>query len=154
MGEQLKTGFPGGGVLIEEVRFRGHPLVRSSHPTTIEITTEEYLTENGDCIIGVGATKGCAQLDDRIKDALRRSSSSVTFRIVVGSLSFSVKARGDSRLELSHPHDMVIRRSDFVSDRTLAVRADAAARDIPRDLVHLLKDPTTEGRLEIGVARR
>lgn len=146
-----KTALSGRSVLKEEVRFRGHPMVRSTHPTTIEVTTEDYLTENGDCIIGVGASKGCAQLDDRIKEGLRRKGSRVTIRITTGDLSFEVRAFGDPRLELSHTHDMVIRKSDFVSDRTLAVRADAASRSIPREMVSLLKDPATVGRLEIEV---
>ncbi len=133
------------------VEFRGHPMVRASHPTTIEVTTEDYLTENGDCIIGVAASKGCAQLDSRVKEGLRREGSKVSIRIVVGDQSFRVSARGDPRLGLSHPHDMVIRKSDFVSDRTLAVRADAASRDMPRQMVRLLKDRATVGRLEIEV---
>ena len=126
-------------------------MVRSMHPTTIELTTEEYLTENGDCIIGVGASKGCADLDGKVKELLRKEGTMVTIRLVVGKESFELRARGDPRLELSHPHDMVIRRSDFVSDRTLALGADAAARSIPRRMVSLLKDPRTTGRMEIEV---
>ncbi|MDA4126358.1 MAG: DUF371 domain-containing protein [Thaumarchaeota archaeon] len=143
---------PGREVLVESVTFRGHPLVRSLHPTTIEVTTEEFLTEKGDCIVGVGAAKGCAGLDERIKEILRRRESMVTLRLVVGALSFAVTASGDPRLQLSHEHDMVIRRSDFISDRTLAIRADAAAKDIPRKMVNLLRNPKTVGRLEIKVA--
>jgi hypothetical protein len=136
---------------VDAVAFRGHPMVTSRHPTTIEVTTEEHLTLNGDCIIGVGASKGCAQLTDEVKEGLRKKGSKVTLRILVGGLAFRVNARGDPRLDLSHPHDMVIRKSEFVSDRTLAVGADASARSIPRDMVRLLKDPSTTGRLEIEV---
>lgn len=135
----------------EVVEFRGHPMVRSSHPTTIEITTEEYLTENGDCIVGVKASRGCAGLGGAMKEAIRRPGAKVTIRLVVGDRSFEVRAAGDPRLGLSDPHDMVIRRSDFVSDRTLAVRADSASRNIPREIVRLLKNPATVGRLEIEV---
>jgi uncharacterized protein len=142
---------PGRETLIESVTFRGHPAVRSLHPTTIEVTTEEYLTENGDCIVGVSATKGCASLDERVKESLRQSGSMVTLTLIVGSLSFAVSASGDPRLQLSHEHDIVIRRSDFISDRTLAVRADASAKDIPREMVDLLRNPKTIGRLEIEV---
>ncbi len=127
-------------------------MVRSLHPTTIEVTTEEFLTENGDCIVGVGAAKGCAGLDARVQEALRRRGSMVTIRLVVGTFSFSIRASGDPRLRLSHEHDVVIRRSDFISDRTLAIRADAASKDIPRDMVNLLRNPRTVGRLEIEVA--
>ncbi|MDG6910385.1 MAG: DUF371 domain-containing protein [Nitrososphaerota archaeon] len=126
-------------------------MVRSTHPTTIEVTTEEYLTEEGDCIIGVGASKGCAGLDSRVKERLRQPGSEVLVRLVVGGESFELRARGDPRLQLSHLHDLVIRRSDFVSDRTLAVGSDASARSIPRKLVSLLKDPRTTGRMEIEV---
>ena len=133
------------------VVFRGHRLVMSAHPTTIEVTTEEHLTENGDCIIGVAADKGCAGLSPEVKEGLRRTGSPVTIKIVVGALSFQVRARGDSRLQLTHPHDIVIRKSDFASDRTLAVHADSAARDLPRELVRALKDPEAEGILEIEV---
>lgn len=141
----------GSEVLVESVNFRGHPLVRSLHSTTIEVTTEESLTENGDCIVGVGAAKGCAGLDSRVKEALRRRGAMVTIRLVAGTFSFSIRASGDPRLQLSHKHDMVIRRSDFISDRTLAIRADAAAKDVPRELVNLLRNPTTVGTLEIEV---
>ena len=135
----------------DAVEFRGHAMVRSTHPTTIEVTTEEDLTENGDCVIGVGASKGCAGLSDEVKGAIRRPGSRVTLRVLVQGLAFGVRAYGDPRLTLSDPHEMVIRRSDFISGRTLAVRADAAARTMPRGLVRLLKSPATRGTLEIEV---
>jgi uncharacterized protein len=134
------------------VTFRGHPMVRSAHPTTIEVTTEDHLTSRGDCIVGVGASMGCAQLDAQLKELLRRKGSRVKICLFVGPFAFVVKAEGDPRLELSHPYDIVIRKSDYVSDRTLAVNADAAARDIPREIVRQLKNPDTVGRLEIEVA--
>lgn len=135
----------------ESVVFRGHPMVRALHPTTIEVTTEEYLTASGDCIIGVAAAKGCAQLADVLKAGLRGEGSRVVVKVVAGPEAFVLTAMGDPRLELSHPHDIVVRRSRFLSDRTLAIGASAAARDIPRSLVARLKRPETVGRLEIEV---
>ena len=139
------------GKVRERISFVGHPMVRSLHPTTIEITTEENLSPRGDCIIGVRAQKGCSGLDPAVKAALRREGSAVVLKFMAGGETFVVRAKGDPRLELSHPHDMVVRRSDFVSDRTLAVRADFAARDLPRTLVEKLKDPRMSGVLEIEV---
>ncbi|MBI3840382.1 MAG: DUF371 domain-containing protein [Thaumarchaeota archaeon] len=126
-------------------------MVRSLHPTTIEVTAEEHLTPRGDCIIGVGGTKGCAQLDERVKDGLRTAGSKVRVKIVAGAESFVVNATGDPRLELSHEGEIVIRRSSFVSGRTLAVGADAAAKDLPRSMVALLRSGDTSGFLEIEV---
>lgn len=90
-------------------------------------------------------------MDEKVKEGLRTKDSPVTIRLVVGYMVFGVRAKGDPRLELSHPHDMVIRKSDFISDRTLAIHADAAARNLPREMVRALKDPKTEARLEIEV---
>jgi uncharacterized protein len=135
----------------EVVEFRGHPMVRSSHPTTIEITTEDYLTESGDCIIGVGAAKGCAGLSSAVKERLKIGGSRVTLTVAAGGQSFVIRAQGDPRLTLTDPHDMVVRRSDYISGRTLAVRADASSRDLPREIVRLLKNPTVKGTLEIEV---
>lgn len=137
--------------VTERIVFHGHPMVRSLHPTTIEITTDEKLTERGDCIVGVGATKGCEQLSETLKTALRSDRANVMIRVLVGEEVFGFTAEGDRGLELSHPHDMVIRKSRFVSGRTLAVGASAAARDIPRSIVSKLRNSKTVGTLEIEV---
>jgi hypothetical protein len=139
--------------VTERIAFHGHPMVRSLHLTTIEITTVENLTERGDCVIGVGATKGCEQLSETLKTALRSDRANVTIRVLVGEEAFVLTAEGDRGLELSHPHDMVIRKSRFMSDRTLAVSASAAARDISRSIVSKLRNPMTVGTLEIEVRR-
>ena len=151
MGPPQKAAYAREEIFRESIPFRGHPMVRSLHPTTIEITMEEYLTAGGDCIIGVGAAKGCAQLGEGLKAGLRREGSRVAVKVVVGPEIFVLMAAGDPRLELSHPHDIVIRRSMFLSDRTMAVRASAAAKDIPRSLIARLKSPGAVGTLEIEV---
>jgi hypothetical protein len=145
------TGTVGSQVLKETVMFRGHPMVRALHPTTIEVTTEEDLTARGDCIIGVGADKGCEQLGGPMKAAIRKSGTRIRIKILVGGLQFVVRARGDPGLQLSDRHEMVVRRSSFLSERTLALHADFAACDIPRPMIRLLTRPETVGRLEIGV---
>jgi uncharacterized protein len=133
------------------VTFRGHPLVKGTHPTTIEVTTEGHLTEKGDCIIGVSASTGCSGLREETKRALQTAESEVLLTIRVGENEVSLRARGDPGLTLTHPHDIVIRRSGFLSDRTLAVGADQAAVDLPRRMIQLLRNSSALGELEIGV---
>ena len=145
------AGVPGRQVLKETVAFRGHEMVRALHPTTIEVTSEEELTARGDCIIGVGADKGCEQLGNAMKAGIRAAGARIRIRILVGPFQFVVNARGDPGLELTNPHEIVVRRSSFLSDRTLAVRADFAACDIPRPMIRRLTSPKTVGRLEIEV---
>ncbi|MBI3859979.1 MAG: DUF371 domain-containing protein [Thaumarchaeota archaeon] len=136
---------------VGRIAFRGHPMVRSLHPTTIEITTEDNLTERGDCIVGVGAERGCSGLDERVKTAIRNENASIKFRILVDADIFEFSGRGDPRLSLAHAHDIVIRRSRFISERTIAVGADAAAKDIPRSIVARLRSPDARGFLELEV---
>jgi hypothetical protein len=137
--------------VLERISFHGHSMVLALHPTTIEITTDEHLTRKGDCIVGVGADVGCAGLSDGTKQILRGEGYPVSIRLVVQGEAFALTARGDPRLTLTNPHDIVIRKSEYVSDRTLALGADAAAKDIPRSMVRALKGEKTAGYLEIGV---
>jgi len=48
--------------------------------------------------------------------------------------------------------NIVIRRSDFVCPRTLAVVSDRASDSLPRGMVEALRDPKTAGSLVIEVA--
>jgi hypothetical protein len=137
--------------MLEEVPFVGHPMVRALHERTIEITTEGHLSLRGDCIIGVGAAKGVAQLSASMKLALRSDHARVKLTIVAPGGEFSFGARGSKDLTLDNPTDMVIRRSGFVCGRTLAIQAQSSAREIPRDLVRTLKSPEAAGLLRIEV---
>lgn len=135
----------------EEIAFFGHPNVQSFHARTVEITKDEHLTLKGDCIIGVRATKACADLDPAIRNRLMKSDSRVKIEIVVGSDVYAITGSGDERLTLKNPHDIVIRKTNFVCPRTLSVRCDRASSDIPRRMVQALKDPAMKGLFRITV---
>ncbi|MBU4202226.1 MAG: DUF371 domain-containing protein [Candidatus Altiarchaeota archaeon] len=59
--------------------------------------------------------------------------------IECGGISEILKAKGHHNLTLTHPTDMVVRKSDFICDRTLAIGADKASIDLDRELVEKLK---------------
>ncbi len=138
----------------EEVEFFGHPMVRSAHRNTIEVTKAADLTARGDCIIGVRADKGPADLARVVRECIMDDRSEVLLTIQVEPEEFLVRAVGSSGLSLTDAHEMVVRRSEFVSARTLAIRADAAAKDIPRRMVEALRDPARRGLLRIEVRLR
>jgi uncharacterized protein len=135
----------------EEIAFAGHAMVLATHGRTIEITTEGHLTPRGDCIVGVGAAKGVAQLSPSTKRALRSDGARVKFTIVTPGGEFSFAAKGSKDLSFESRTDMVIRRSSFVCGRTLAIQAESSAREIPRGLVGTLKSPGATGLLRIEV---
>lgn len=116
----------------------GHLNVLSTHRMTLEFTKEAHLTPRGDCIIAVGAEAGCRDLPDNFKRALSRDDAVLTVTIECGGFSEVVRARGSSKLVLSHPTDMVVRKSGFVCSRTLGILADKAASDVDLNLVKKL----------------
>lgn len=132
-----------------EITFSGHENIRSMHHTTIEITREPHLTPRGDCIVGVGAAVGCKDLPPALKQRIRRPGSHITLIIKVGKSEFVIRGRGHPELPLTHSNDIVIRRSDYICPRTLAVNCDKAADLLPREMVRLLCQPGTVGTFVI-----
>ncbi len=132
-----------------EIKFSGHKNIRSNHTKTIEITKDSKLTPQGDCIIGVNASSSCLDLPLSLKKKLQDPKSKIIFEIRVKHLKFVVKGRGHQDLILTHPRDIVIRKSSFVCPRTLAVNCDKASDLLPRKIVNLLKDPKSQGTFTI-----
>jgi hypothetical protein len=137
--------------LEEEITFQGHINVLSLHSKTIEITKDPNLTKKGDCILGVSANKACNDLNSSLKDRLKKNSTFVKISIVVDPFVFELSGYGSNTLEVSHGHDIVLRKSNYVDSRTLAVSCDKSAFDIPRNLVSLLTNPETKGIMRISV---
>jgi len=137
--------------LEEEINFQGHRNVLSLHSRTIEITKDSNLTKKGDCILGVSANKACNDLTSSIKNRLRTTGTVVKISIVVEPFEFELSGFGSNALEISHGHDIVLRKSNYVDSRTLAVSCDKSAFDIPRNLVNLLTNAETKGMMKISV---
>lgn len=135
----------------DEVEFYGHPMVRSLHPTTIEVTKDAHLTLRGDCIIGVRADKGLSDLSSAVRESIMREESRIVITIEVPPRRFTVRATGGAALTLESTSEMVIRKSTWVSPRTLALNADAAAKDLPRGMVERLRNPDCRALLRIEV---
>jgi hypothetical protein len=133
----------------ETFRAWGHPNIRSRHRTTLMTTRDAELTTRGDCIIAVRAEKGLSDLDPRLKALIRKGGSNVTFTMEVGGIQFETRGRGDPRLTLTHPHDIVIRKSSYTCDRTLMILADKAACDIPESLMEKLRAQDKQVKIKI-----
>ena len=130
---------------------RGHENIQATHGTTFEITKEQALTKRGDCIIAVGATKGVADLPLGFKEGARSEGAQMTITIEAGEVKEVVRARGSPRLLFTHPTDLVVRKSNYVCGRTLAIRADKAASDLSRKLIEKLRDSSQKIRITLTV---
>ncbi len=125
-------------MMIEEVHFTGNKNISATHSTTLEITRAGWLTKNGNCIIGINADKGCATLSLAFKKAIW-ASHTLNLTLITGDTSFKFIAYGSSRLQLTDGYELVVRKSEFISSRTMAIRSSAAAVDIPREMISSLK---------------
>ena len=126
---------------VETIQASGHPRIRATHKTTLEITKDPHLTESGDCIVAVNASKGGRDLSPEFRDLVRNDNAAIRLTMTVARESETVTGRGDERLTLDHMTDLVIRKSNYVCNRTLMVEADKSALNLSRDLVRALRDP-------------
>jgi hypothetical protein len=117
------------------IRCHGHPLVRSTHPTTFEVTAEDHLTVNGNCIVGIGASAGCAGLPEHFRKVLAHDDAILVTRLSCDGVEAEIRSRGSSQLTLDHPTDMVWRKSPFVCGRTIGILSDCVAATLPVALV-------------------
>jgi hypothetical protein len=123
----------------------------ATHKTTLEFTKDTHLSKKGACIVAVAADKALNDLNVEFKENLRKPHAKLTILIEAGSIIEQVDAYGSPQLILSHPTDMVIRKSDYVCSRTLAVNADKAAQDLSKAIVEKLKNPQQKVKITLIV---
>jgi uncharacterized protein len=123
------------------IRARGHKNISAKHKSTFQITIEPDITKRADCIIAVSADKGISGLSNELKKAAKKDSVGITLTIVAGTRFEVVTGKGCNKLEFTDAKDIVIRKSDFISERTLMIKADKSAADLDRELITSLKRP-------------
>jgi uncharacterized protein len=137
--------------LEEEITFQGHKNILSLHSRTIEITKDSDLTKKGDCIVGVSANKACDDLNISLKQKLRTTGTVVKIGFIVEPFEFNLAGFGNDNLEITHKHDIVLRKSNYVDSRTLSVSCEKSAIDIPRYLINSLNNSGAKGILTIKI---
>ena len=135
-------------MIREVIHCYGHENIKATHKSTLEITKEDFLTPRGDCIICIKADKALRDLSDEFKRALK-SGKRIRIRIIVDDLVDEIIASGDERLTFENDVSMVIRKSTYIDGRTLAVKADKAAKDIDRRIVGKLKNSNQKAVIEL-----
>ncbi|MFB6307824.1 MAG: DUF371 domain-containing protein [Haloarculaceae archaeon] len=119
----------------EVVRARGHGNVTAEHASTLEVTSDDWLTPAGDCILAVEADRTPGDFDAAFVEACQSAEATITATIEAGDHTAVVTGRGDPDLTFTSQRSLVCRTSDYVDDRTVMVGADAAAGDLDRELV-------------------
>ena len=118
-----------------KIRAKGHKNILSQHKSTFEITKDKDLTLSGDCIIGLGIDKSMENFPDDFKEKLANDDTKVIVELKTPNASDTIEGYGHHDLTLSHPTDIVCRKSTFICSRTLMIKSDKAAIDLNRELV-------------------
>jgi len=124
--------------LTQTIRARGHENVSGEHASTLEVTSDDFLTPAGDCILGIEADTVPAEFDPGFVAACQDEDAQITVELDAGGYTERFVARGHPDLTFENERSAVVRTSDYVDDRTIAVRSDSAAGDVDRDLVDAL----------------
>lgn len=134
----------------QRVRASGHENVSAEHASTLEFTSDDWLTPAGDCILGVEAEPVPAAFDDAFVSACRSADATITATVRVGGAEQTIRGRGHPELRFESDRSLVCRTSEYVDGRTVMIDADAAAADVDRGIVaELTAGATVECVLEV-----
>lgn len=130
---------------MRTVSFRayGHENVMGTHKTTLELTSETFLTPQGTCIVGINSELTLNRLDEDIKSLAQSENTEIRLALLVNDLSEEIVGRGSLGLTYTDETSMVIRTSSYECPRTLMVNADKAATNISREIIKELQNPAT-----------
>ena len=124
----------------EVIHARGHEHVSATHSSTFEITSDDFLTPAGDCILAIEADRTPADFDPDFVEACRDEDATITVTLETAEHADSVTARGGPSLEFTSDRSAVGRTSEYVDDRTICLEAEHAAAGFDRELVAALAD--------------
>jgi hypothetical protein len=126
--------------MIFKIFSKGHRNVTSHHKSTFEITKDAEIGPTADCIVGVDMDKTMLDFPQEFKDKIANSNTKIIVELKTENGHDEITGFGHEDLTLTHPTDIVIRKSDYVCSRTLMIGADKAAKDLDRDLIDDLKN--------------
>lgn len=115
---------------------RGHPNITARHPTTIAFTRDKEITHRGDCFVAVDCHW---EATPAFLEKLRRAKK-VEITIECSGKMALITASGHPGLTLD-ANDLVVRKSDWVDPRTLAIGADKSAKDLG-EVAQCLRSPS------------
>ncbi len=112
----------------------GHRNITGKHKTTVEFTKEKELSKEGDCVIGINADFEVSRIKEFIKEM---KNDGIIVEIIVGKDREIIK--GVVNRGFNSEKEIVLRKSSYISDRTLMINADKGSKDVNRKIIALLR---------------
>ena len=126
--------------MIFKIKTKGHKNVSSMHKSTFEITKDLEIGPTADCIIGVAMDNSMNDFTDEFKSKIANNNTKITVILETEQGHDEIVGFGHVDLTLTHPTDIVCRKSDYTCSRTLMINANKAAKDLDLDLIEDLKN--------------
>ncbi len=123
----------------------GHPNTRCTHKTTLEFTKDSNITPRGNCILGVKASFK----PDKLTRFIEENKKAPLFRVYIGGGKRKTEIIGKLNPDFRADNEIVLRKSDFKSKRTLLVKCNKAAEDIEKKVINKIRCP--EKKLKIRI---
>ena len=114
-----------------------------THRSTLEITTENFLTLRGNCIIATNCSKAVNDFTPKLKKAIQKGKK-IKVSLTAGPFQDSFYGFGNKSLLLSDKTSIVFRLSNFISERTALVNCSKNAAEINRNLIKYLQNPKNQ----------
>jgi uncharacterized protein len=123
----------------------GHREIRANHETTFEFTKDDFVTWKGNCICGIKSTfdkKELQKVGEKVgaegKLLIKITADGVVEEIIADYNEF-----------YDDDHEFVVRKSDFLDNRTLAFNTNKASIDFSDEFREKAKDPKMKIEIEV-----
>lgn len=126
--------------MIFKIKAKGHKNVTSKHKSTFEITKDPEIGLSADCIIGVASDNAIDEFPEEFKEQIANPKTKIKVILDTENGHDEIIGYGDEDLTLTHPTDIVCRKSDFVCSRTLMIKSNKAAVDLDEKVIEDLKN--------------
>ena len=132
----------------------GHRNILATHRTTLEFTKEKELSLKGDCIVGVDSDFDNETLKHFIKSVIEKNNKKIRIIIKIKNNGkyFTKEFNAALNPSFNDEKEIVIRKSDFISSRTFAIKSEKAAGDFGKDFVRMIKEPSSRIIVVISAA--
>ncbi len=122
----------------EQITAHGHEHVSAEHASTFEVTSDDYLTPAGDCILAIEADTVPAEFDPAFRAACQDTAATISVTVSVDGYEQTFTGHGHPDLTFDSDRSLVCRTSDYIDERTVAIGMDGSAQDFDRPLVSAL----------------
>jgi len=101
--------------------------------------------------VAVEATRGLTDLSPEFRKLCMNDKSTIVVELHTSGMVERISGRGSNFLTLTDERDLVIRKSTYISNRTLMINANKAAADLSRRFIQRTRSASSEINIRLTV---